>query len=69
MDAKFFKYPPKSLHYSVVVDEEYARDKLIMNKEARKFFTRLIYKKALFAKIVKVKMISKKSKMTKTRMT
>jgi len=52
VDAKFFNCPPKSLHCSLVVDEEHARDKLKLSKEARKFFTRLIYKKVLFAKIV-----------------
>lgn len=63
IDQKFFNCPLKALHCSVNLDNdvfdpetcEYQHEKLKMfklTKDARKYFTKMIYKRVLFAKIV-----------------
>ena len=49
IDEKFFNCPLKALHCTINIDED---QKFKISKEGRKFFTRLIYKKVLFAKLV-----------------
>jgi hypothetical protein len=49
IDEKFFNCPLKSLRCTINIDED---QKFKISKEGRKFFTRLIYKKVLFAKVV-----------------
>jgi len=63
IDQKFFNCPLKALHCSINLDNdvfdpetcEYQNEHLKMfklTKEARKYFTKIIYKRVLFAKIV-----------------
>jgi len=47
IDEKFFNCPLKSLHCTIYVDNTFK-----LTKECRKFFTKLIYKKVLYIKLI-----------------
>ena len=63
IDQNFFNCPSKSLKCSIIIDEtlnnqfnnnRLVQNKLTLSREARKIFTKLIYKKVLFAKVIEL---------------
>jgi hypothetical protein len=61
IDEKFFNCPLKALYCTICLDADLNRSQFKLTKEARKFFTRLIYKRVLFVKIASFNTIERKT--------